>query len=303
MTKMWQIKAVMNNEYDDIYKNPEIIPVIYDVDGHLLDTESEQYFYYRTVLLDFFAGNEEAKARVKEKLPVGEAGRVWYMHNLMGHPKEHYLILSEEFAPVSPEETEEIDARVYKEIFAAISPKSVFPKVKEMLWATKQDKACKVYFVSGGSRKAIDYEMANSGLLQYVSTPPQEYIYTREDYRQSKKEVIKEIARKHKADIRLVIISGDGIRDMAASRDINGGNAYAIGNLGMLGNSDNKEIKARQTEALYAAGADKVVENSVELWRAVLAKIQENKRVIRAENANRPTLAVLMAWLEKGRLR
>lgn len=295
--------SIMKDEYNDIYKTNAKITLVFDVDGHLLDTESDQYLYYRNALLELFEDKPEVKKKIEEKLPYGEKGRLWYIRHLMGKTKDHLQILSEEFAPITPQEFEKIDGKVFDDIFANTSPDIVFPYIEELLAIIQKDKDCKIYFVSGSTEKGIYFELSNSDLIHYVPRPFKKHIYTREKYRKSKQEVIKHIIRENKFDKRFVIVSGDSVGDMEATKDIDGVKVFAIGNLGMLGYSSDEEVKKLRIQELKNAGADKIVHNSLELKEVILEKIKENKKIIFEENKNRVFLSQLMSMLTNSRYR
>ena len=271
-----------------------VVPVIFDVDGNLLDTERNQYIFYHDALVNIFKGQPDVLAKIEQHLPCNEQGQLWYIRHLMGKSKEHQAIISKYFAPVSDDDMRFIANCVDYRIMEESSPDIVCPGVEDLLQKLSKNPNVEIYLVSGGNRVCVRVELERSGLIKYVKP---ENIYTAESYYGDKKEKVKEIMRAHKVMPDFMLISGDGIRDMQASQNVHGNmKIYAIGNLGLSGKSKDESVVKAQREALLANGADEVV-TDVEFKNAVLKKVGMLVGKMQQKQLDVPSVMLLVSTL------
>lgn len=273
---------------EQLYSAKKPIIVAFDVDGHLMDTETYAYPAWYQGLLAYFADDKTASENVQKLIsPDIQGGKDYFASHFMGHShREINQEINQNITPYNPMTLDtfrtDLLADIDDRIADTVTPASVFPGIVEMLQDLKKLQEAgeiKLFFVSGSAVKRLRTSFRNSGLDAFIDDFDTQ-VYSGENYT-NKNEVFRQLAE---GDAGRVIYSGDGYGDARSCKNVVGSeNAFFIGK------SQGSHCPANHYENLKACGADVMTRNGYELHEAIIDRISFLLSKNAKENAfNRP---------------
>lgn len=260
---------------------PQDIVVAFDVDGHLIDTETYAYPAWYQGLLDYYSEDNVARGNVVRLINPETGGKDYFSTHFMGHShKEINQEINENIAPHNPMSLEEFKkdllADIDDKIADKVTPDSLFPGIKEMMKDLKklQDSGeIKMYFVSGSAVKRLRTSFRNSGLDEFIDDFDAQ-VYSGENYK-NKNDVFRQLA---KGNPERLIYSGDGFGDAKSCKRVVGDKEVFF-----IGKSEGSHCTADHYQKLAACGANVMTRNGFELCDALLDRINFLKSKLATE--------------------
>ncbi len=246
--------------------------VAFDVDGHLIDTETYAYPAWYKGLLKNFEDDRVAEDNVERLIsPDVKGGKDYFVTHFMGH--SHREICEEINKNIAPHkapmslDTFRSDLLVgIDDIIAdTVTPNSVFPGISDMMDDLKKlEKAglVKTYYVSGSAVKRLKTSFKNSGLDKYIDSFDAQ-VYSGENYT-NKNDVFRGLAN---GDVARIMYSGDGYGDAKACKKVVGDE-----DIFFVGKSEGSHCPANHYETLREIVGESgvVVKNSYQLHSAIM---------------------------------